>query len=153
MQGNVVQTIGNTGVDKGEFNYPTELRLHGNDLAVVDAMNFRVQVLDRSGQFEYQIGTLGDQSGQMFRPKGIGFDSEGDLYVVDGLWGVVQVFDREGDLLYTFGGRGTGLGQFQLPAGLFIDKQDRIFVVDSFNRRVQVFHYYGLSKTARGGLQ
>lgn len=153
MQGNVLQTIGGPGEDKGEFNYPTELRLHGNDLAVVDAMNFRVQVLDRSGQFQYQIGTLGDQSGTMFRPKGIGFDSEGDLYVVDGLWGVVQVFDREGELLYTFGNRGTGLGEFQLPAGLFIDKDDRIFVVDSFNRRVQVFHYYGLPKTAKGGVQ
>ncbi len=66
------------------------------NLVVVDAMNFRVQVLDRSGQFQYAIGKLGDESGSMFRPKGVGFDSEGDLYVVDGLWGVVQVFDRKG---------------------------------------------------------
>jgi DNA-binding beta-propeller fold protein YncE len=89
----------------------------------------------------------------MFRPKGVGFDSEGDLYVVDGLWGVVQVFDRGGDLLYTFGNRGTGLGEFQLPAGLFIDHDDRIFVVDSFNRRVQIFHYYGVAKSSSGGSQ
>jgi DNA-binding beta-propeller fold protein YncE len=89
----------------------------------------------------------------MFRPKGIGLDSEGDLYVVDGLWGVVQVFNREGDLLYYFGNRGTGAGEFQLPAGLFIDHNDRIFVVDSFNRRVQVFHYYGVTKPAKGGSQ
>ena len=116
-------------------------------------MNFRVQVLDRSGQFQYAVGQLGDQSGTMFRPKGVGFDSEGDLYVVDGLWGVVQVFDREGELLYTFGERGTGAGEFQLPAGLFIDGDDRIFVVDSFNRRVQVFRYYGLAKPAKGGSQ
>ncbi|HEY5175318.1 MAG TPA: 6-bladed beta-propeller [Terriglobales bacterium] len=153
MQGSVLQTIGSNGNGKGEFNYPTELRLHGDNLVVVDAMNFRVQVLDRSGQFQYAIGQLGDQSGTMFRPKGVGFDSEGDLYVVDGLWGVVQVFDREGELLYTFGERGTGLGEFQLPAGLFIDRDDRIFVVDSFNRRVQVFHYYGLAKSAKGGSQ
>jgi hypothetical protein len=74
---------------------------------VVDAMNFRVQVLDRSGQFQYAVGKFGDESGAMFRPKGIGFDSEGDLYVVDGLWGVVQVFNRQGELLYYFGERGT----------------------------------------------
>src|SRR5271167_4140600 len=153
MQGSVLHTIGSNGEGKGEFNYPTELRLHGDHLIVVDAMNFRVQVLDRSGQFQYSIGHLGDQSGTMFRPKGVGFDSEGDLYVVDGLWGVVQVFDREGELLYTFGERGTGAGEFQLPAGLFIDRDDRIFVVDSFNRRVQVFYYYGLAKPARGGSQ
>jgi len=86
----------------------------------------------------------------MFRPKGLGLDSEGHLYIVDGLWGVVQVFDREGHLLYFFGGKGAGLGEFQLPAGLFVDHNDRVFVVDSYNRRVQVFRYYGLSKQAGG---
>lgn len=145
MQGSVLAVIGKAGKGNGEFHYPTELRLNGQDLVVVDAMNFRVQVLDRSGGFRYAIGELGDGAGWMFRPKGIGFDSEGHLYVVDGLWGIVQVFDREGRLLYYFGQRGTEEGEFQLPAGLTIDGQDRIYVVDSFNRRVQVFHYYGLA--------
>ena len=86
----------------------------------------------------------------MFRPKGIGFDSEGHLYVVDGQWGMVQVFDREGRLLYYFGQRGTGSGEFQLPTGLQIDKQDRIYVVDSFNRRVEVFRYYGIAQVEEG---
>ena len=151
LQGNVLQTIGGTGTAEGEFNYPTELRLHGENLVVVDAMNFRVQVLDRSGKFEYAVGQIGDQSGAMFRPKGIGFDSEGNLYVVDGLWGTVQAFNRQGELLYYFGNRGTAPGEFQLPAGLTIDGNDRIFVVDSFNRRVQVFHFYGENKQSKGG--
>lgn len=150
MQGSVLQVIGKPGTGDGEFHYPTELRLNGPDLVVVDAMNFRVQVLDRSGAFQYAIGKIGDAPGWMFRPKGIGFDSENHLYVVDGLWGVVQVFDREGRLLYYFGQKGTGLGEFQLPAGLQIDSQDRIYVVDSFNRRVEVFHYYGVAQAANG---
>ena len=150
MQGQVMQTIGRRGTGDGEFNLPTELRIEENNLMVVDAMNFRVQLFRRDGSFEGTIGEVGDSTGDMFRPKGIGFDSEGHLYVVDGLWGVVQVFDRQGDLLFYFGGRGQGLGEFQLPAGLFIDHNDRIFVVDSFNRRVQVFRYYGLPKQARG---
>jgi sugar lactone lactonase YvrE len=148
MQGSVLQTIGKPGTGDGEFNYPTELRLNGNDLVVVDAMNFRVQVLDRSGNFRYSIGKLGDSTGWMFRPKGIGFDSEGHLYVVDGAWSVVQVFNQEGQLLYYFGQRGTGAGEFQLPTGLQIDKSDRVYVVDSYNRRIQVFHYYGSPKQA-----
>jgi DNA-binding beta-propeller fold protein YncE len=111
-------------------------------------MNFRVQVLDRAGNFRYAIGKEGDGTGWMFRPKGIGFDSEGHLYVVDGAWGVVQVFNEKGQLLYYFGQKGTGPGEFQLPTGLVIDKNDRVYVVDSYNRRVQVFHYYGLPKTA-----
>jgi DNA-binding beta-propeller fold protein YncE len=152
MQGGILQTIGKDGEGHAEFNFPTELRLDGQDLIVVDAMNFRIQSLGRDGSFHYAIGKIGDSTGGMFRPKGIGVDSEGDLYVVDGLWGVVQVFNRQGDLLYYFGSRGTHAGEFQLPAGLFIDRDDRIFVVDSFNRRIQVFHYFGLKKPAKEGM-
>jgi len=156
MQGQVMKTIGQHGTGKDDFYYPTELRLDdhgagGQSLMVVDAMNFRVQLVGPDGAFEGTIGQIGDSAGSLFRPKGIGIDSEGHLYVVEGLSGLVQVFDREGHLLYYFGGRGQALGQFQLPAGLFIDGHDRIYVVDSFNRRVQVFHYYGLAKQARGG--
>jgi len=150
MQGQVMQTIGKHGTGNGEFHFPTELRLDDRSLLVVDAMNFRVQLLGRDGSFEATIGQVGDSVGSMFRPKAIGFDSEGHLYIVDALWGVVQVFDRDGQLLYYFGEKGKGPGEFQLPTGLFIDHNNRIFVVDSFNRRVQVFRYYGLPKQARG---
>lgn len=153
MDGAVLQTIGRKGNGEVEFNLPTEVLVRDQDLFVVDAMNFRVQFLNRSGGFETEVGRLGDSSGSMFRPKGIGVDSEGHLYVVDGLWGVIQVFDREGRLLYYFGTRGTGIGEFQLPAGLFIDHDDRIFVVDSYNRRIQVFRYFGLPRRAQGGPQ
>jgi DNA-binding beta-propeller fold protein YncE len=152
MQGSVLQQIGKNGSDDGNFNFPTELRLDGQNLIVVDAMNFRVQVLERSGTFQYAIGKVGNVAEGMFRPKGIGVDSEGDLYVVDGLWGVVQVFNRQGDLLYYFGRKGTHAGEFQLPTGIFIDHDDRIFVVDSFNRRIEVFHYFGLKKSVKEGM-
>ena len=146
LQGNIVEKIGSAGSSDGQFNYPTELRLDGQELLVVDAMNFRVQVLDRYGKFQYAIGELGDGAGYMFRPKGISRDSEGHLYVVEGLSGTVQVFDRDGQLLYSFGQKGTGFGEFQLPTGLFIDHNDRVFVVDSYHRRVQVFQYFAMGK-------
>jgi DNA-binding beta-propeller fold protein YncE len=148
MQGNILQTIGKTGEAEGEFNLPTELRLDGPNLLVLDAMNFRVQVFDRSGAFKYSIGKIGDSPGTIFRPKGVGVDSEGDVYIVDALLGMVQVFNRQGQLLYTFGAKGVHAGEFQLPAGLFIDHNDRVFVVDTFNRRVQVFHYAALKMPA-----
>jgi DNA-binding beta-propeller fold protein YncE len=148
MLGKVLQKLGGGGPGEGQFNFPTELRLQGQDLYVVDAMNFRVQVLDRTGKFQYAVGQIGEEFGGMFRPKGIGVDSEGHLYVVEGLSGLVQVFDRQGRLLYYFGKKGTGLGEFQLPAGLFIDREDRVFVVDSCNRRVQVFQYFAQGKQA-----
>jgi DNA-binding beta-propeller fold protein YncE len=109
-------------------------------------MNFRVQVLDRTGKYQYALGIAGDPAGPLFRPKGIGVDSEGHVYVVEGLSGIVQVFDRQGQLLYFFGKKGSGFGEFQLPTGLFIDQHDRVFVVDSYNRRVQVFQYFAQGK-------
>jgi DNA-binding beta-propeller fold protein YncE len=152
MQGSVVKTIGKPGVGNGEFNFPTELRLQGENLIVVDAMNFRIQMLDRSGDFRSEIGHMSDERGGFFRPKGLAVDSEGHLYVVEGLSGMVQVFDHQGNLLYYFGQRGAGPWQFQLPAGLFIDRLDRIFVADSYNRRIQIFHYFGVNGSGRSGL-
>jgi DNA-binding beta-propeller fold protein YncE len=151
MQGQVLQSIGKHGTGPGEFFFPTELHLDGDNLLVVDAMNFRVQWFGRNGIAEGMMGQVGDSPGQMFRPKGVAVDSEDHLYIVDGLSGLVQVFDREGRLLYYFGKRGSELGAFQLPSGVFIDHKDRVFVVDSFNRRIQIFDYHGLPKQARGG--
>lgn len=148
--GLVLRTIGQHGVGEGEFNLPTEVLVRNGILVVVDAMNFRLQMFDRGGKFLGMIGSPGDASGQLFRPKGIGLDSEDHIYLVEGLWGVVQVFDRQGQLLYNFGKRGTGLGEFQLPVGLFVDRNDRVYVVDSYNRRIQVFQYYGLKTRVEG---
>lgn len=153
MDGNVVGKFGSTGSGNGEMNLPTEVKLDGPNLLVVDAMNFRVQVFDRQGTFQYAIGNIGDSEGSLFRPKGVAVDSEGDLYIVDAWMGSVQAFDRKGELLYYFGSPGTHAGQFQLPSGLYIDHGDQVFVVDSFNRRVQVFQYVGLKTPAREGMK
>jgi len=151
MDGKVEKTIGEGGSEDGRFNYPTELLRHGDELAVVDAMNFRVQVFDPEGKFQFAIGKLGDAPGQLFRPKGIGIDSENHLYIVDGMGGIVQVFNSEGQLLYAFGGKGAGPWQFQLPSGMFIDSKDKIYIVDSYNRRIQVFQYHRVGTA--GGAQ
>ena len=151
MQGSVLRTIGKSGSGEAEFNFPTELRLEGEHLMVVDAMNFRVQVLGLDGKFQYAVGHLGESHGEFFRPKGVGLDSEGHIYVVDGWNAVVQVFDDRANLLYYFGRRGTGFGDFQLPSGMFIDANDRVYVADSYNGRVQIFHYFGLQKATSGG--
>jgi DNA-binding beta-propeller fold protein YncE len=148
--GQVLKSFGQHGEQNGEFNLPTELLIKNGVLAVVDAMNFRVQTFDRNGTFQSAIGNLGDSEEALFRPKGIALDSEKHIYLVEGLQATVQVFDRQGQLLYFFGRRGRGLGEFQLPTGLFIDQNDRVYVVDSYNRRVQVFQYHGVKLSRLG---
>jgi DNA-binding beta-propeller fold protein YncE len=147
--GGVLRSFGDHGGEKGEFNFPIGVQVKDGVVVVVDAMNFRVQLFDRDGNFQAQIGTSGDPAGGIYRPKGIGIDSEDHIYVVDGELGIVQVFDRRGRLLYRFG-NGTNFGQFLLPAGLFIDRNDRVYLVDSYNRQVQVFQYRAAHPTATG---
>ena len=148
--GQVLKSFGQHGEQNGEFNLPTELMIRNGVIAVVDAMNFRIQTFDRKGEFQSAFGNAGDSDDSLFRPKGIGLDSENHIYLVEGLSSTVRVFDRAGQLLYFFGKRGRGLGEFQLPSGLFIDQNDKIYVVDSYNRRVQVFQYHGVKLSAQG---
>ena len=143
--GKVMRTFGQSGTRDGEFNVPTEIYIKGDTVAVVDAMNFRIQMFDRHGVFQGAIGAPGHTDLGIFRPKALAIDSEDHIYLVEGQWGLVQVFNREGQLLYHFG-NGTGFGNFRLPSGLFIDHTDHIYLVDSYNRRVQIFQYSGLKK-------
>ena len=110
-------------------------------ILVTDALNFRVQVLDRDLRPVRTFGMPGNAPGQFSRPKGIAMDSAGHIYVVDALFANVQIFDAEGQLLLAFGRPGTGPGEFWLPNDIFIDGQDRIYVSDSYNQRLQVFQY------------
>lgn len=138
--GKLIGTIGQRGVDQGQFNFPTFIWSDGNgNIYINDSMNFRVQVFSEQGQFIKQFGKSGDGSGDFARPKGIAIDSFDNIYVVDALFNNVQVFDQLGRLLYSFGERGTESGMFWLPAGIFIDNQNKIFIADSFNSRIQIF--------------
>jgi DNA-binding beta-propeller fold protein YncE len=149
FDGRVLRSFGQRGGEKGEFNFPIEVQVKDGVVVVVDAMNFRIQLFDRDGNFQAQIGISGDPAGGIYRPKGVGIDSEDHIYVVDSELGMVQVFDRRARLLYRFG-NGTNFGQFLLPAGLFIDRNDRVYLVDSHNRRVQVFQYHAIRQIATG---
>ena len=86
---------------------------------------------------------MGDSSGHLSRPKGVGVDSFGHVYVVDALFDNVQAFDVAGHFLMNWGEAGSDDGEFWLPSGLAVDYANHIFVADSYNSRIQVFEYLG----------
>ncbi|MCC6501501.1 MAG: 6-bladed beta-propeller [Deltaproteobacteria bacterium] len=143
-------TIGKRGKEEGEFNFPSHLGIDtkGN-LYVVDTMNGRVQIFDKTGKFIKAFGQFGDAPGMFARPKGIGVDSEGHIYVVDAAFNNVQIFNDEGQVLLAFASYGSDRSQMILPAGLAVDSQDYIYVVDSWNRRINMFEYVGAKSKAR----
>lgn len=141
--------FGGVGATEGAFHYPTHIcvTMNGN-IAVSDALNFRLQVFSPQGRFMFAVGRMGNGPGSFARPKGVASDSDGNLYVVDGLFDNVQMFSPSGRLLMAFGGHGKGYGDFWLPTAIHIDHNDLIYVSDTSNRRVEVFKYQkkGLAK-------
>jgi DNA-binding beta-propeller fold protein YncE len=150
LTGHVLGSFGERGLRPGQFNFPTEIVVRGQELLVVDAMNFRVQTFSREGAFVRSFGSLGERTGSLFRPKGLALDSEGNIYVADALLETVQVFNEQGRLLYFFGHSGAGLGEFQLPSGLCIDPRNRIYVSDSLNQRIQIFQFTSAPRPGKG---
>lgn len=144
--GRELRRFGVRGSEPGAMNFPAALCLVRGDagerlLAVADAMNFRVQLLDESGGARSVFGKKGDAAGDFSLPRDVAADSEGHLYILDNQFENVQIFDRAGALLMAFGRGGRGAGQFNLPTGITIDAADRIWIADTYNRRVQVFAY------------
>jgi DNA-binding beta-propeller fold protein YncE len=144
LEGNRLFDFGQRGDGPGEFNFPTNIFVDGEDrVYVTDSLNFRVEVFTSEGEILTHFGQLGNVSGSFNKPKGIAVDSEGHIYVVDTLFDNVQIFDFGGRLLLAFGESGVGEGEFWLPSGIFIDEWDNIYVSDSYNTRIQVFRYLG----------
>jgi len=141
--------IANRGDGDGEFRYPAFVAASRDSVYVSDTMNFRVQVLDRDGNFVRQIGQIGRTPGSFARPKGLGVDSHGHVYVADAAFNNIQIFNGSGALLLSFGSMGGGYGEFWQPLGIAVS-DERLYVVDRFNDRIQVFDYLPVAGEADG---
>ena len=76
--------LGPHGSQEGKFNYPTHVALDAvGDVYVMDSLNFRVQIFDRTGKFLSQFGGTGTSIHDFMKPKGIAVDSEGHIWVSD----------------------------------------------------------------------
>lgn len=149
--GKLVRTIGKFGSEPGEFNHPSFIDLlPGGRIAVMDAMNFRVQILTYDGKPIRMFGKIGDQPGEFFRPKGLAVDPDGHIWVAEGAYERLYVFDQEGKLLLIVGAPGFMKGQFTMPLGLSF-AGEKLFVADQFNKRIQVFDYIPDARAAGGG--
>ena len=142
LEGRILATAGRRGVGLGEFNFPTFLCVLADGcVAVVDSMNFRVQILGPDLEPRSQFGEVGRGPGTFASPKGIAVDRDGHLYVVDALFDNIQIFDRLGRLLLPVGEHGHELGRFSLPSGICFGPDDRMVVADGGNARIQLLRY------------
>ncbi len=131
---------GEPGTDPGCFNIPHNIATDSEGLVyVADRENHRVQVFDRDGRYQTQLGNL-------HRPCGLFAERRnGDrLYVgelpshlavnaaVPFIGARVSVVTLKGDLIARFGGRFAGEepGEFVAPHGVVVDSRGDVYVAE-----------------------
>lgn len=113
---------------------------------VADTWNHRIQKFDRSFRLLATWGSPVQQAGlpnpgplELYGPRAIAIDGDGNLWVTDTGNNRVLKFSPDGRPLGSFGGPGSGPGQFQEPVGIAIAPNGDILVTDTWNGRVQRF--------------
>ena len=110
-------------------------------LAVSDAANHRVLVLDGEGKLVRAVGAgrRASDSDGFNVPGALTVDGAGNIYVVDTLNGRVVKISPDGRFLAQFGEPGQTAGTLSRPKGVAVDGQGRVFVSDGLLAAVEVF--------------
>jgi len=83
-QGVMVQSIGHSGANMGQFKKPSGIFVNTQDnLFVVDRNNNRIQQFGRHGNVVNVFGAKGHAVGQFNKPIGVFVDSSGEVYITD----------------------------------------------------------------------
>jgi YVTN family beta-propeller protein len=128
-QGNYISTIGKHGNKAGEFNQPTGIAISGNEIYVVDHLNDRVQVFNKTGAFIRQFG-----NNCLKQPAGIAIrnnETEKLVYVCDSKNNQIAIFDTAGNLVNTI----VSLG-LDKPWDICFDNNNNLYIADVYNNRV-----------------
>jgi len=124
-------------VYKCNLSYPTSMILNDDVLLVLDTQKGRIVRVDLEGKVLGQIGTQGEELGQLRHPSGIAISAEGILHVVD----------SGNNRILRFREDGSCIGSWSFPSPLSspprhdaaLDSQGRLYVVEASAKRIHVF--------------
>ncbi|XP_032781467.1 RING finger protein nhl-1-like [Daphnia magna] len=140
------------------------------EIYVTDKWLNCIQVFNKEGAYERQIGAEGSSAGHFRSPEGIAVDRNGNIYVCDTCNDRVQVLDRNGIYFRELGvvssmtlpgGKLYQKKEFSEPTGVAVSPDgSRIAVCDFGNCRIKVFGtngelvvVFGFRGTQRGQFQ
>ena len=99
----------------------------------------RITLLSNRAEYISHWGEFGSGEGQLNRPSGMSFDSEGYIYISDTMNHRVQKFTKDGEFIKIIGKYGFRDGEMNMPFGIKIDELDNLYVADWRNDRIQKF--------------
>ena len=137
--------IGRFGTGRLYFDDPMDLSANEDgDLFILDAGNYRVQVMDDDGDF-LRKWNLRESSKEGFdEPVAMAMSYDEDfLVVLDGDEGEIKRYDLKGDFLNSFGESGTRKGTLDKPVDLTVDSLGYVYVLDRARCKVLKFHRKG----------
>ncbi|MCC7291794.1 MAG: hypothetical protein IT449_07015 [Phycisphaerales bacterium] len=123
--------IGSAGPARWQFDHPFLIAADGRgNLCVSDVINGRVGLWQEDGTCNGAAGSFGVEPGQLFRPKGVAWDSAQRVWAADGRLGVVSVFTKEGEFIDVLREPEGGPMKFDSPSGLALDATGHAYVVE-----------------------
>ncbi|MDH5229789.1 MAG: NHL repeat-containing protein, partial [Gammaproteobacteria bacterium] len=130
---------GKEGSNAEEFRYPATLVTDKQSNAyVVDVLNTQVKILNPNGSLQTTVAEWGVLPGQLFRPKGVALDDEGNIFVSDSYLNLVQIYAHNKKFQSVLSNP-SGYQHFDSPTGLTIDQKRRLIVTEMRANKVSVF--------------
>ena len=142
VQKRKLEVDGELRLQNGTLQKPTGIAVSSKGLiAIADFENNCIIICDKEGKIVRQLGSKGENPGQLRSPTGVKFINDDEILVADQLNHRVQQFNVHSaqNFVHSFGRQGTGDGSFKNPVGVCMDDEGRIIVADYNNHRVQVF--------------
>jgi DNA-binding beta-propeller fold protein YncE len=137
--------IGRFGSGKLYFDDPVDLAIDDDaNIYVLDAGNYRIQLIDEDGRYQSQWGSKGQQDGYFDEPVALTINPDNDfLVVLDQGSYRVHKYDLDGNFILSFGAEGIRKGMFKEPVDVTIDGLDYTYVLDRDRKVVLKFHKSG----------
>ena len=99
----------------------------------------RISMCTVEEEFLGEFSTGGTETGELWWPSSLTFDSQDRLYVADEALNRVTVFSTTGEVLDAWGEAGAAPGQLDHPSYIACDGDDNLLISDSGNHRIQKF--------------
>jgi sugar lactone lactonase YvrE len=153
------------------FNTPSNVRVDGKgNLYVCSYVENSIRIVDADGntrsliakrEVGYRDGSIDEA--QIYAPRGLVFDSQGNLFFSDCWNHRIRRISPEGVVETVAGGGPTGVeakatwrdgkgthARFFAPCGMSIDSNDNLYVADAENHRIRKITPHGVVTTIAG---